>query len=59
MMSHDETDTGLEDVWYLKEIFWSLDVETPKQPITIITQNFNGEYYCFWSRDKELLADST
>lgn len=44
-MSHDEPDTGLEDVWYLRDIFWSLDKETPKQPVKIITQNFNGEYY--------------
>ncbi|KAF8510778.1 hypothetical protein JB92DRAFT_426292 [Gautieria morchelliformis] len=41
-MSHEETSTGFEDVWYLKEIFWSSDLENPKQPINIITQNFNG-----------------
>jgi hypothetical protein len=45
-MTHEETiqtSTGFEDVWYLKEIFWSSDLENPKQPINIVTQNFNGE----------------
>lgn len=44
LMSNTEepTTTGLEDVWYLKEILWSIEPHVPKKHVKIITQNFNG-----------------
>ncbi|KAF8573484.1 DUF544-domain-containing protein [Ramaria rubella] len=40
-MSGAETNAEA-DVWHLKEIFWTPDPKSPKKPIKIITQNFNG-----------------
>lgn len=39
-MADHEQPTGIEDIWYLKEVAFGPDGQT--KPLKIITQNFNG-----------------
>lgn len=38
----DDMQTSVEEVWYLKEIMFKPEPDSPPKRLKIITQNFNG-----------------